>query len=111
MSKEQIEELKNKYPDGIYDGKISFNDAEGKLRTVEFIFRKPTIADVESHTKAAQKNPIIASINLVQSLIVHPEPAPIMAVIQEFPAAAGKFVDEQVSPFFGNNVITVAKKL
>ena len=111
MDKEKIEELKAKYPDGIYKGAISFTDEGGKNHKVEFVYRKPTTADAESHTKAAQRNPIVASLNLIQSLIVFPEAGSVIAELQAYPAAAGRFVDEAISPFFGANVLTQTEKL
>ena len=109
--KEKIEELKKAHPEGIFEGEISFSDEEGALHSVSFIYRKPTTADIESHTKAAQKNPIVANLNLIQSLIVHPEPGPIIASIREYPAAYAKFVDEAIVPFFGANVSVKTKRL
>jgi hypothetical protein len=108
---EKIDQLKTRYPEGIYEGEISFNDDEEKLHKVEFIYRKPTTADIESHAKAGQKNPIVANLNLIQSLIVHPEPVQVISEIREYPAATGRFVDEAVSPFFGANVSIKTKKL
>jgi hypothetical protein len=109
--KENIEQLKERYPEGIYEGAISFSDSEDAMHSVEFIYRKPTNADVESHTKAGQKNPIVANLNLIQSLIVHPEPGPIIDVIREYPLAYGRFVDEAITPFFGSNVTIKSRKL
>jgi hypothetical protein len=109
-TKERIDQLKTRY-DSIYEGIISFNDAEDKLHEVEFIYRKPTTADIESHAKAGQKNPLVANLNLIQSLIVHPEPGQVIAEIREYPAATGRFVDEAISPFFGANVSIRTKKL
>jgi hypothetical protein len=106
-----IDQLKTRYPEGIYEGEISFNDDEDKLHKVEFIYRKPTTADVESHAKAGQKNPIVANLNLIQSLIVHPDPGSVISEIREYPAATGRFVDEAISPFFGANVSIRTKKL
>ena len=108
---EKIEELKTKHPEGIYQGEISFNDSEDQPHTVEFIYRKPATADFESHTKTAQKNPIAANLNLIQSMIVHPEPGPIINEIREYPIAYGRFVDEAVVPFFGASVTVKSKKL
>lgn len=106
----KIDELK-KTRGAIYEGAISFNDDEDKLHAVEFIWRKPTTADIEAHAKASQRNPIVANLNLIQSLIVHPDPAQIIDAIREYPAATGKFVDEAVSPFFGANVTVKRRKL
>jgi hypothetical protein len=110
-TKEKIDQLKARFPEGIYEGEISFNDDEGKLHTAEFIYRKPTTADIESHAKTGQKNPIVANLNLIQSLIVDPEPGPIVEAIREYPAAYAKFVDEALVPFFGANVTVKSKKL
>jgi hypothetical protein len=111
IDQETIDQLKAKYPEGIYEGEISFNDDENKFHRVEFIYRKPNTADVEAHTKSAQKNPIVANINLIQSLIVHPEPGPVIAEIREYPSAYARFVDEAITPFFGANVTIKTKKL
>jgi hypothetical protein len=108
---EKIDQLKQRHPEGIYEGEISFNDSEDKLHNIEFVYRRPTTADIESHAKAGQKNPIVANLNLIQSLIVYPEPGPVISEIREYPAATGRFVDEAVSPFFGANVSIKTKKL
>jgi len=111
LDQEKIDQLKARYSGGIYEGEISFTDDEEKFHKVEFVYRRPTTADIESHAKAGQKNPIVANLNLVQSLIVYPEPGPIIAEIREYPAATGRFVDEAISPFFGANVTVKSKKL
>lgn len=111
LEKAKIEELKAKYPQGIYEGQISFTTNEDVLETVEFIYRKPVLADMEAYSKAAQKNAITANLNLIQSLIVHPEPAPVIARLREYPAAYSRFVDDVISPFFGANVAVKSRKL
>jgi len=111
MNKEKIEELKKAYPNGIYEGEISFTDSENSLHTVEFVYRMPTMADLEFHAKTSQKNPIVANLNLLQSLIIDPEPGTVITAIKEFPAAYGRFVDEAISPFFGGNVAVKSRKL
>jgi hypothetical protein len=110
IEKAQIEELKKKHG-VIYEGAISFNDEDDRFHEVEFIYRKPTTADIEAHAKAAARNPITANLNLIQSLIVHPEPGPVIEKIREYPAAYGRFVDEAVSPFFGANATVRSRKL
>jgi hypothetical protein len=110
IEKTTIEELKQKHGT-IYEGAISFNDDEDKLHEVEFIWRKPRTADIEAHSKASQRNPIIANLNLMQSLIVHPEPAAVIDAVRDYPAASGKFIDEAVSPFFGENVAVRTARL
>ena len=111
ITKEKIEELKKAHPEGIYEGEITFTDSEDKLHTVEFIYRRPTTADVEVHVKSSQKNPIVANLNVVQSLIIFPEPGPIIESIREYPGAYGRFVEEGLNPFFGANVTVKSKKL
>jgi len=111
MNKDKIEDLKKKHPEGIHAGEISFSDAEDKLHKVEFVYRQPNTTDLESHIKASQKNPMVANLNLLQSLIIHPEPGPIIEAIRDFPMASAKFVDEAVTPFFGANVSFKGRKL
>jgi hypothetical protein len=110
IEKQKLDELKARCG-SVYEGEISFNDDEDNFHNVEFIWRKPTTADIEAHSKASQRNPIVANLNLIQSLIVHPEPAQIVEAIREYPAATGRFVDEAVSPFFGANVTVRHRKL
>jgi hypothetical protein len=111
IEKAKLDELKAARPGGIFEGAISFTDDENTLHEVEFVYRKPTTADMESYTKSSQKNPLIANLNLVQSLIVHPETGPVIEQIREYPSAVGRFIDEAVSPFFGANVTVRSRKL
>ena len=111
IEKAKLEELKSRCGTGLYEGTLNFTDAEDNAHTVEFLYRKPTTADIESHAKSAQKNPIVANLNLIQSLIVHPEPGPVIESIREYPAVYGRFVDEAVAPFFGANVAVKSRKL
>jgi hypothetical protein len=111
IEKERLEQLKKAHPGGLFEGSIEFNDEDEKLHTVEFIYRRPTMADIESHAKAAQRNPIVANLNIITSLIVYPESGPVISEIREYPAACGRFVDEAVSPFFGANVSIRSRKL
>ncbi|MDR2784809.1 MAG: hypothetical protein LBB83_02725 [Treponema sp.] len=111
ISKEELEQIKENNPGDLYKGEITFNDENNKLHTIEFIYRKPTTADIESHSRTAQRNPIVANINLIQSLIVYPDSGSVIALIQEYPASAGHFVDEAISPFYGTNVTVKTKKV
>jgi hypothetical protein len=110
IEKAQIDDLKQKHG-AVYEGAITFNDEEDKLHEVEFIYRKPRTADIEAHAKAAQRNPITANLNLIQSLIVCPEPVTVIEEMREYPAACGRFVDEAVSPFFGVNAAVRNRRL
>ncbi|MDR1128205.1 MAG: hypothetical protein LBL20_02745 [Treponema sp.] len=111
INKEELEQIKKNNPGDLYEGEIVFNDEENKLHTVGFIYRKPTTADLEAHSRTVQRNPVVANINLIQSLIVHPDSGGVIAQIQEYPASAGHFVDEAISPFYGANVTVKTKKL
>jgi hypothetical protein len=110
-TKEKIDELKAKYPEGIYEGEISFTDVEGKPHNVEFIYRRPAVADGECYSKAAQKSVPVANLNFIQSLIVFPEPGPVIEQLREYPSAYAHFVQEIVSPFFGANFSARSRKL
>jgi hypothetical protein len=111
LTKEKIDELKAKHPEGIYEGEIGFDDADGKGRKVEFIYRKPAIADGECYAKAIQKSVPVANLNFIQSIIVFPEPAPIIEQLREYPSAYGYFVNEIISPFFGSNFQAKSRKM
>jgi hypothetical protein len=111
IDKTKLEELKAARPGGLLEGVISFNDEENRFYEVEFIFRKPTTADMESYTKACQRNPLTANLNLIQSLIVYPEAGSVIEQIREYPSAVGRFIDEAVSPFFGANTTVRSRKL
>ena len=111
IDKAKLDELKAAHGGEIFEGEITFNDVEDLRHEVAFIYRKPTTADIESFTKASQRNPLLASQNLVQSLIIHPETATIIEQVREYPSACGRFVDEAVSPFFGANVVVRSRKL
>ncbi|MDR2601975.1 MAG: hypothetical protein LBC53_05935 [Spirochaetaceae bacterium] len=85
IEKAQIEELKKKHGE-IYEGERRFNDEDDKLHEVEFVYRKPHTADIKAHSKSATRNPITANLNLIQSLIIHPEPGPLIEEMREYPA-------------------------
>jgi len=111
LTKEKIKELKDVHPEGIFEGEINFTDADSKTHKVEFVYRKPTVADGECYAKATQKSVPVANLNFIQSLIIYPEPGPIIDQLREYPAAYAFFVQEEISPFFGANFSTKSKKL
>jgi hypothetical protein len=111
IDKAKLDELKEKNS-AVYEGKISFTDDNDKSYVVEFIFREPTTADVEAYAKNAQVvGGIVANLNLIQSLIVYPEAAPVIESIRDYPNAYGKFIEAVVQPFFGANVQAEKKRL
>lgn len=111
MKPEKLDELKAANPNGIFEGEIVFADEEGKTHNVCFIYRKPSTADLESYGKSAKKNPIVANLNMIQSLIVYPESGPVIDEIREYPTAYGSFVEEALVPFFGSKVTVKSRKL
>jgi hypothetical protein len=111
VDKEKIESIKAARPGGIFEGAISFSDAKDTLHEVEFIYRKPNADDMESYTKSCQKNPVLANLNLVQSLIVYPEPGQVIDQLREYSLAVGRFIDEAISPFFGANIVVRKREL
>ena len=107
----QIDELKKKHGP-VYEGTISFTDADDKPRLVEFIFREPKTVDVEAYSKNAQTVGIItANLNFIQTLVVYPEPAPVVESIRQYPNAYGKVIESVIQPFFGGNATASKKKL
>lgn len=106
-----IDDLKKKFGT-IYEGEINFTDADDNPHTVEFIFREPKTADVEAYSKNVQTiGAITGNLNLIQSLIVHPEPASIIDQIREYPNAYGRFIEVVIQPFFGANAQVQKRKL
>jgi hypothetical protein len=111
IEKTQVEELKQKHGE-IYEGAISFEDADGKAHSAEFIFREPKTADVEAYSKNAQTVGVVAgNLNLIQSLVVYPDPAGVINEIREYPNAYGKFIEAVIQPFFGSNTVAQKRKL
>lgn len=107
-----LKSVKEKNPNStLYVGEISFKDQENKQYELEFIWRAPTVADMEAYNKAAAKNAFTAQNNLLVSLVVHPDPKSVADVIQKFPAVTADFVEKQVSPFFGTEVVSTSRKL
>jgi hypothetical protein len=111
VEQNQIDELKKKHGE-IYEGTVDFNDEDGKPHAVAFVFRKPKTIDVEAYAKNTQSVGAVAgNLNLLQSLIVHPEPAAIIETLREYPNAYGKFIEEAVQPFFGSAAVATKRKL
>ena len=108
---DKIEALKKKYPNDIFEGEISFFDENEEQQTVTFIFKKPVTADLEAHQQSAQRNPMVANLNIIQSLIVDPEPTIVIDKIRKYPIAYGNFVEEVISPFFGGKPTAKKRKL
>ena len=111
IEKAQIDELKSKHG-AIYEGELNFSDEADNSHNVTFIFREPKTVDVEAYLKSVQSVGIATgNLNLIQSLIVYPEPASVVEKIRKYPNAYGKFIEQVVQPFFGVNAEARKKKL
>jgi hypothetical protein len=107
----QIEELRQKHGE-VFEGVIDFNDADGNRTTVEFIYRRPKTSDVEAYSKNVQSVGVITgNLNMIQSLVVYPEPAGIVGKLREYPNAYGRFMEAVIQPFFGASVEARSRKL
>ena len=111
MNEQKIEELKKANPCGIYEGEICFNDGDGNPHKVTFIHRKPTTADGEVYAKTVQKSIPVANLNLIQSVILYPEPWTVVEQIKDFPATYAQFANEVLAPFFGADITAKSTKL
>lgn len=111
LDKAKIDELKAKHT-AVYEGEISFSDIDDKAHTVEFIFREPKTADVEAYQKNVQTvGAITGNLNLIQSLIVHPEAGSVVGEIRDYPNAINKFMEDIINPFFGAKAVARKRKL
>jgi len=105
VTKEKIEELKTAHKD-IYAAVIKYKDENGDVKNVEFIHKKPFFEDYESFQNEIQKQgSSVATLNLIAGIIVYPEPAEIVTQLQACPMATDKWMLENISPFFGGDVL------
>ena len=112
FKKEEIEAIKEKNPGAVlYEGEIGFKDEEGKDHAVCFIWRKPTVGDMEAFNKASAKNSFVAQSNLLLGLVVHPDTAKIAAELVDYPVVVADFVENQIAPFFGQAVVSKSRKI
>lgn len=85
-------------------GEISFTDADGARKELQFIYRRPSVGDMEAFNKQASKSAFTAQSNLLHSLIVYPEPGEITKALADYPPVVASFIDENVVPFFGTAI-------
>lgn len=112
IKKETIDQVKKQHEGKqLFIGTIAFVDKAGEQHKVEFIYRKPTVTDMEIFQKSSAKNGLIAQSNLLNSLIVHPAASEVTEKLSEYPAPVASFVEEQISPFFGASVVTSSQAL
>lgn len=105
FDKKEIEQVKEKNPGKkLFCGEIEFLDEDKNPVDVEFIYRKPMVVDMEIFNKSFQKTPFEAQQNLLQSLIVHPEPQAVIGKVAGYPPAVANFVEEAIMPFFGSSI-------
>ena len=112
ITKETIEKVKAQHPDSeLYRGEVSFNDDKGERHELEFIYRRPSVADMEAFNKAVIKSSITAQSNLLASLIVHPAPADIVNELAPYPPVVAEFINENVTPFFGTAIVSRSSRI
>jgi hypothetical protein len=110
IEKEIIDKLKKEKGE-LYFGELGFDDKSGASHSVEFLFRKPLVADIEAYQKMSQKSGSVAQENLLRGLIVYPDANAIMAEIKDYPCAIADFVDGEITPFFGSNIRRGSRKV
>ena len=112
IDQKTIEDIKAQNP-GVqfHKGNISFSDVKGEPHNVEFVFRRPSVADMEAYNKQATKSPLASQQNLLVGLVVHPDPAEIARQLCDYPAAVADFVETQLAPFFGMAVASTSSPL
>jgi hypothetical protein len=110
FTEEVIAKVKKERGD-VYFGELSFFDKSDTPHSVEFLFRKPVVSDIEVYQKAATKSPSVAQENLLRSVIVYPESATVIDQIRDYPSAVAGFVESEISPFFGANVRSASRKV
>ena len=107
FNKDVIAKVKESNPGkDLFVGKINFNDQSKNAHEVEFIYRKPTVADMEFFNSQAGKNAMAAQNNLVSNLIVYPDKKEIIDKLKDYPAVVADFVEGQISPFFGTQIVS-----
>ena len=112
IAKETIKKLKETRPNTrLYQAELSYKDPDGNLQSVEFIFRKPKVADMESYSKGAQNSVLTANMNLLTSIIVHPEAKEIKEKLEDAPNVVGNFVNKEIVPFFGDMQAAEVKEI
>ncbi|MBP5161542.1 MAG: hypothetical protein ILP16_01000 [Spirochaetales bacterium] len=104
-----IEQIKKENPDKkIFKGRISFLDADKNPVEMEFIYRKPTVTDMEMFTRETQKSSSFsAQQNLLVRLVLWPGKDGIQEFgekLRDYPIAVANFVDEVITPFFGSAI-------
>lgn len=103
IDKETIKALKEQRPETkLFLGELSFNDEQGDPDGIEFIFRQPKIADMENYAKKSSTSVVSANLNLLTSLVVHPDPKTVKERLESSPNVVGSFINQRIMPFFGD---------
>lgn len=74
----------------------------GAIGDVEFIWAAPSYGDAAEFARQAQQSPVMANAHLLQTCIVHPDPAATMGRLRAQPLAVGRFIDRFISPLLGS---------
>lgn len=99
IEKSTIDELKQKHG-RIYKSHAEWIDENGKSNEIDFIYRRPTVADVERFNREAAKSPIPAQQNFFVDLVVYPESSTLVKQIGDNITVYSEFVNN-TNRFFG----------
>ena len=98
-----IKKLKQERPDTtLYRAELAYDDEQGAPQTIEFVFRKPRVADMESYAKKSATSTLNANMNLLTSIVVHPDATVVKKTLETSPNVVGSFLNQKIMPFFGD---------
>lgn len=110
LSGAEIDEIKAKNTgQKLYKGCLSWEDETQEVHTLEFIYRRPTVTDMEMMQKQAINDAVVASKNLFNSLVVSDKTS--LQILDSYPKVMDSFLVEEVLPFFGSKVQTKSEAL
>lgn len=112
FTKEEIEKVKNDNPGKtLFKAKVRYLNDRKQEVTLDFIYAKPSVLDMEAHNKAQAKSSFTAQLNLLRSLIVYPSADDIVKALTDYPIVVANFVNEELVPFFGTVVETTSSQI
>lgn len=107
IAKETINDVKKRNEGkDLYLARIDFSDEKNNELKLELIFRRPMVSDMQVFNRQTSEDAMRAQLNLISMLAVYPSPAEVRKVLEPYPIAAAKFVEDNIAPFFGKDVRT-----
>lgn len=100
LSPEKIAELKKTHG-RLLRADINYLDASKKPQRIDIYFRPPTMDEIERLQSTAQKSPRVGNMELLRTVIVHPDAKGVVDALQDLPAVVGRFVQDEIMPFLG----------